>query len=301
MRRKWTWDKVVRGSRGINCTGHCAWNVYVRNGIVWREEQQGEYGRSGEDTPDYGPRGCQKGARHAKHMYGKQRVLYPMKRVGERGAGAGSASAGSRRRTRSPPSSSSTRWPAGPDSITYRDGHRDDRQARLLRGAVPLRERLRHRDARDLRRRRRPAGRRLHDARLRPALRHHGRGVQVEVRAGLAVQPGGDAHPRRALLLGGEVQRHRDRDDRAGLQRHRDPLLEVAAPQARHRRRAGDVDGAGDPRRGPHRARLRARADRPAVPGARGRRQVPARQRPRRAGRGADAYVLHLGRGAEGP
>lgn len=87
MRKKWTWDRVVRGSRGINCTGHCAFNIYVKNGIVWREEQQGEYGRSGEDTPDYGPRGCQKGMRQSKYMYGKQRVLYPMKRVGERGAG----------------------------------------------------------------------------------------------------------------------------------------------------------------------------------------------------------------------
>jgi len=87
MRRKWTWDRVVHGSRGINCTGHCAFNLYVKNGIVWREEQQGEYGRSGDDTPDYGPRGCQKGIRQAKYMYGKQRVLYPMKRVGARGAG----------------------------------------------------------------------------------------------------------------------------------------------------------------------------------------------------------------------
>ncbi len=87
MREKWTWDKVVHGSRGLNCTGHCAMNVYVKNGIAWREEQQGEYGRSGDDTPDYGPRGCQKGLRHAKYMYGKQRVLYPMKRVGERGEG----------------------------------------------------------------------------------------------------------------------------------------------------------------------------------------------------------------------
>ena len=87
MRQKWTWDKVVHGSRGINCTGHCAFNIYVKDGIVWREEQQGEYGRSGDDTPDYGPRGCQKGNRAAKYMYGKQRVLYPMKRVGERGEG----------------------------------------------------------------------------------------------------------------------------------------------------------------------------------------------------------------------
>ncbi len=87
MRNKWTWDRVVRGSRGINCTGHCAFNLYVRNGIVWREEQQGDYGASGDDVPDYGPRGCQKGLRQAKQMYGKQRVLYPMKRVGERGEG----------------------------------------------------------------------------------------------------------------------------------------------------------------------------------------------------------------------
>jgi len=87
MRNKWTWDRVARGTHGTNCTGNCAFNVYVRNGIVWREEQQGEYQASTSDTPDYGPRGCNKGLRHAKYMYGKQRILYPMKRVGERGAG----------------------------------------------------------------------------------------------------------------------------------------------------------------------------------------------------------------------
>jgi len=87
MRNKWTWDRVVRGSRGLNCTGHCAFNVFVKNGIVWREEQQGEYGHQGDDTPDFGPRGCQKGLRQHKHMYGKQRVLYPMRRTGERGKG----------------------------------------------------------------------------------------------------------------------------------------------------------------------------------------------------------------------
>ncbi len=87
-REKWTWDKVVHGTHGTNCTGHCAFNVYVKNGVVWREEQQGQYGnQGGEDVPDYGPRGCQKGLRHSKYMYGTQRVLYPMKRVGERGEG----------------------------------------------------------------------------------------------------------------------------------------------------------------------------------------------------------------------
>ena len=87
MREKWTWDRVVRGTHGTNCQGGCAFNVYVKDGIVWREEQQGEYGQLDADTPDYGPRGCQKGLRHAKYMYGKQRILYPMKRVGERGSG----------------------------------------------------------------------------------------------------------------------------------------------------------------------------------------------------------------------
>ena len=87
MQQKWTWDKVAHGTHGTNCQGGCAFNVYVKDGIVWREEQQGEYGKSDPDAPDFGPRGCQKGLRHAKYMYGNQRILYPMKRVGERGAG----------------------------------------------------------------------------------------------------------------------------------------------------------------------------------------------------------------------
>jgi len=86
-RAKWTWDRVARGTHGTNCAGTCAFNVYIKNGVVWREEQQGIYEPSGGDAPDYGPRGCNKGLRHHKYMYGKQRVLYPMKRAGERGEG----------------------------------------------------------------------------------------------------------------------------------------------------------------------------------------------------------------------
>jgi DMSO reductase family type II enzyme molybdopterin subunit len=85
-RQKWTWDRISRATHGTNCAATCAINVFVKDGIVWREEQQAEYGASG-DTPDYGPRGCQKGMSHSRYMYGKQRVLYPMKRVGERGEG----------------------------------------------------------------------------------------------------------------------------------------------------------------------------------------------------------------------
>ena len=35
-RRKWTWDKVVRGTHGTNCAGTCAFNVYIKDGVVWR-------------------------------------------------------------------------------------------------------------------------------------------------------------------------------------------------------------------------------------------------------------------------
>ncbi|MDH5254332.1 MAG: molybdopterin-dependent oxidoreductase, partial [Gammaproteobacteria bacterium] len=87
LRNKWTWDRVAHGTHGTNCAGTCAFNVYIRKGIVWREEQQGMYRPSGDDLPDYGPRGCQKGLRHARYMYGPQRILYPMRRVGERGSG----------------------------------------------------------------------------------------------------------------------------------------------------------------------------------------------------------------------
>ena len=119
MRKKWTWDRVVRGTHGTNCTGNCAFNVYVKNGIVWREEQQGEYGRS-EDAPDYGPRGCQKGLRHAKYMYGKQRVLYPMKRVGRARRGqVGARQLGPGDWPRSPTASSTHYVAFGPRSISF--------------------------------------------------------------------------------------------------------------------------------------------------------------------------------------
>ena len=74
-RKKWTWDRVVRGTHGTNCAGTCAFNVYIKDGVVWREEQQGQYEQLG-DVPDFGPRGCQKGLRHHKYMYGKQRNLF---------------------------------------------------------------------------------------------------------------------------------------------------------------------------------------------------------------------------------
>jgi len=89
-REKWRWDKVVRSSHFVNCwyQAHCAWNVYVKDGMVWREEQVAEYPQIKPGIPDPNPRGCQKGACFSERMYDAGRVKYPLKRVGPRGSGA---------------------------------------------------------------------------------------------------------------------------------------------------------------------------------------------------------------------
>lgn len=86
---RWKWDKVVRSSHWVNCwyQAHCAWNVYVKDGMVWREEQAADYPQVRPDVPDFNPRGCQKGACFSERMYDPCRVRYPLKRVGPRGAG----------------------------------------------------------------------------------------------------------------------------------------------------------------------------------------------------------------------
>jgi DMSO reductase family type II enzyme molybdopterin subunit len=58
-RARWTWDKVVRSSHFVNCwyQAHCAWNVYVKDGLVWREEQVAEYPQLAPGIPDPNPRG----------------------------------------------------------------------------------------------------------------------------------------------------------------------------------------------------------------------------------------------------
>ncbi|WP_254546342.1 molybdopterin-dependent oxidoreductase [Halomarina pelagica] len=86
-RERWDWDSVARSTHSVNCTGSCSWNVYVKNGQVWREEQAGDYPRFDESLPDPNPRGCQKGACYTDYVNADQRVKHPLKRVGERGEG----------------------------------------------------------------------------------------------------------------------------------------------------------------------------------------------------------------------
>ena len=87
-RDAWTWDKVVHGTHTmVNCVSGCAWDLYVKDGMVWREEQQSPYTASSAEVPDFNPRGCQKGACGSVLMHSASRVRYPLRRVGERGEG----------------------------------------------------------------------------------------------------------------------------------------------------------------------------------------------------------------------
>jgi DMSO reductase family type II enzyme molybdopterin subunit len=89
FRERWRWDRVVHSSHArANCISACSWNVFVRDGIAWREEQNAIYEASEPGVPDFNPRGCQKGACYTDLMYEGSRVLHPLKRVGERGSGS---------------------------------------------------------------------------------------------------------------------------------------------------------------------------------------------------------------------
>jgi nitrate reductase / nitrite oxidoreductase, alpha subunit len=57
-RDRWSHDKVVRSTHGVNCTGSCSWKIYVRDGIITWEAQQTDYPSVGPDRPEYEPRGC---------------------------------------------------------------------------------------------------------------------------------------------------------------------------------------------------------------------------------------------------
>jgi DMSO reductase family type II enzyme molybdopterin subunit len=86
-RRQWRWDQIVHNSHECNCNNACSWSLYVRDGIVWREEQTAASVQSIPGLPDFNPQGCQKGATHSHQMYSHTRIKYPLKRVGERGSG----------------------------------------------------------------------------------------------------------------------------------------------------------------------------------------------------------------------
>jgi nitrate reductase / nitrite oxidoreductase, alpha subunit len=79
-RDRWSHDKVVRSTHGVNCTGSCSWRVYVKDGIITWESQQTDYPSVGPDSPEYEPRGCPRGAAFSWYTYSPTRVRYPYAR-----------------------------------------------------------------------------------------------------------------------------------------------------------------------------------------------------------------------------
>ncbi|MEC1376425.1 nitrate reductase subunit alpha [Heyndrickxia oleronia] len=76
-RRRWQYDKVIRSTHGVNCTGSCSWNIFVKDGIVTWEGQNLNYPTTGPDMPDFEPRGCPRGASFSWYIYSPLRVKYP--------------------------------------------------------------------------------------------------------------------------------------------------------------------------------------------------------------------------------
>ena len=77
-RNRWQHDKVVRSTHGVNCTGSCSWNVYVKEGIVTWEFQALDYPQIDPEVPPYEPRGCQRGISFSWYLYSPLRVKYPL-------------------------------------------------------------------------------------------------------------------------------------------------------------------------------------------------------------------------------
>jgi nitrate reductase alpha subunit len=76
-RDRWQHDKIVRSTHGVNCTGSCSWNVYVKEGIITWETQAVDYPSVGPDMPEYEPRGCPRGASFSWYTYSPLRIKYP--------------------------------------------------------------------------------------------------------------------------------------------------------------------------------------------------------------------------------
>ena len=79
-RNRWQYDKVVRSTHGVNCTGGCSWMVHVKDGIVAWELQANDYPQFNADLPNHEPRGCQRGISFSWYLYSPLRVKHPYMR-----------------------------------------------------------------------------------------------------------------------------------------------------------------------------------------------------------------------------
>ncbi len=76
-RNRWSYDKSVRTSHGVNCSGSCSWEVFVKDGLICWELQKTDYPQINGETPNYEPRGCQRGISSSWYPYSPVRPKYP--------------------------------------------------------------------------------------------------------------------------------------------------------------------------------------------------------------------------------
>jgi nitrate reductase alpha subunit len=77
-RNRFQHDKIVRSTHGVNCTGGCSWQIFVKEGIVVWETQQLDYPLIDNALPPYEPRGCQRGISFSWYLYSPLRIKYPL-------------------------------------------------------------------------------------------------------------------------------------------------------------------------------------------------------------------------------
>ena len=87
-RQRFSWETVGWGTHCVDCyPGGCPMRVFVKDGVVVREEPSGTLPVINPEVPDYNPMGCMQGSSWSQSLNGPDRVSYPMKRAGKRGEG----------------------------------------------------------------------------------------------------------------------------------------------------------------------------------------------------------------------
>jgi len=77
-RKKGSENKIVSTICNSHCGGACVLKVHVKNGVIRRIETDNN------DEPQF--RACSRGRAYRQRVYAPDRLLYPLKRVGERGS-----------------------------------------------------------------------------------------------------------------------------------------------------------------------------------------------------------------------
>ncbi len=74
-----TAEKVIYHCHSSHCGGNCLFKLHVRDGVVTRIET--------DDGEEPQVRACARGRAYRQRLYAPDRILYPLKRAGEKGEG----------------------------------------------------------------------------------------------------------------------------------------------------------------------------------------------------------------------